>query len=296
MCLENCLMIGIMMPVGVSCLSTLSPMNMKKKKKKAGPADANQAPHPSPDACLCFPCHSKPSRPPHVNQNYTTSTGLSLGGRSSPCLPCRTAFSCPSIMSAGDIQAWCDVAFTKGHVRHLCSVCISRTGSRHMGAGIGHYPGPRGDSMLWRFVSRILISLFLWQVLNPGQSQSTSWCQTTETGFDHQSYKRRMMMRMFMFCFKRWTLQCHDALDSGDNAGNISQCCDGLLAPGVCSLQIHGEIRQWLHSGMFCGCLSVQFCPDNSCTKVVLLSMPYNSFSSCKYSSKPTVKIVLWFF
>lgn len=34
MCLENCLMIGIMMPVGVSCLSTLSPANTKKKKKK----------------------------------------------------------------------------------------------------------------------------------------------------------------------------------------------------------------------------------------------------------------------
>lgn len=90
MCLENCLMIGIMMPVGVSCLST------------SDPADAKQAPL---DACLYVACHSKPSSPPHVNQNYTTSTGLSPGGRSSPCLPCRTAFSCPSIMSAGDIQA-----------------------------------------------------------------------------------------------------------------------------------------------------------------------------------------------
>lgn len=75
--------------------------------------------------------------------------------------PSRTAFSCPSIMSVGDIQPLCDVAFTKGHVRHLRSICISRTGSRHMGAGIGHYPWPRGDSMLKGFVSRILISSVL---------------------------------------------------------------------------------------------------------------------------------------
>lgn len=76
------------------------------------------------------------------------------GGRSSPCLCCRTAFSCPSIMSASDIQAWCDVAFTKGHVRHLRSVCISRTGSRHMGAAIGHYPGPRGGLEAFRICQR----------------------------------------------------------------------------------------------------------------------------------------------
>lgn len=145
MCLENCLMIGIMMPVGLSCLSTLSPMNTEKNRpsrRKTSSTHPPHPPHPPLDACLYVSCHSKPSNPPHVNQNYTTSTGLSPGGRSSPCLPCRTAFSCPSIMSAGDIQAWCDVAFTKGHVRHLRSVCISRTGSRHMGAGIGHYPGP----------------------------------------------------------------------------------------------------------------------------------------------------------
>lgn len=38
MCLKNCLMIGIMMPVGVSCLSTLSPLKKthpKKQKKKS---------------------------------------------------------------------------------------------------------------------------------------------------------------------------------------------------------------------------------------------------------------------
>lgn len=77
--------------------------------------------------------------------------------------PCRTAVSCPSIMSVGDIQAWCDVAFTKGHVRHLCFICISKTGSRHMGVGFGHYTGPGGGLMLWGFVSRILI---------PGHSSS----------------------------------------------------------------------------------------------------------------------------
>lgn len=55
--------------------------------------------------CLRFSCHSKPFSPPHVTQNYTAHAGLSPRGRSSPCLPCRTAFSCPSIMSAGDIQA-----------------------------------------------------------------------------------------------------------------------------------------------------------------------------------------------
>lgn len=158
MCLKNCLMIGIMMPVGVSCLNTLSPVNTDKNR----PNWRKKAPHPPQDACLYFCCHSKPSSPSHVNQNYTTSAGLSPGGHSSPRLPCRTAFSCPSIMSAGDIQAWCDVAFTKGHVRHLRSICISRTGSRHMGTGIGHYPGPQGDSMLWGFVSRILIFLFQW--------------------------------------------------------------------------------------------------------------------------------------
>lgn len=35
MCLENCLMIGIMMPFGVSCLSTLSPTNTEKKTDRA---------------------------------------------------------------------------------------------------------------------------------------------------------------------------------------------------------------------------------------------------------------------
>lgn len=50
MCLKNCLMIGIMMPVGVSCLSTLSPMNTGKKK--TDPADAKQAPHPPPGCLL----------------------------------------------------------------------------------------------------------------------------------------------------------------------------------------------------------------------------------------------------
>lgn len=130
-------------------------------QRKTELADAETSSTSSPGCSLVQPpCHSKTSNPPHVNQNYTTSTGLSPGGHSSPCLPCRTAFSCPSIMSAGDIQAWCDVAFTKGHVRHLRSVCISRTGSRHMGAGIGHYPGPQGGSLLWGFVSGILISLF----------------------------------------------------------------------------------------------------------------------------------------
>lgn len=73
MCLENCLMIGIMMPVGVSCLSTLLPMNAEK----TDPAEAKQA---LLDASLYVPCHSKPSSPPHVNQNYTTSRGLSPGG------------------------------------------------------------------------------------------------------------------------------------------------------------------------------------------------------------------------
>lgn len=98
MCFENCLMIGIMMPVGVSCLSTLWPMNTEK----TDPAEAKQAPL---DVSLYVPSHSKPSSPPHVNQNYTTSRGLSPGGHSSPCHPRRTAFSCPSIMSVGDIQA-----------------------------------------------------------------------------------------------------------------------------------------------------------------------------------------------
>lgn len=32
MCSENCLMIGIMMPVGGTCLSVLSPINACKKK------------------------------------------------------------------------------------------------------------------------------------------------------------------------------------------------------------------------------------------------------------------------
>lgn len=73
---------------------------------EAAPADAEQASYPPLRALFyVLPCHSKPSGPPHVNQNYTTSTGLSPGGCSSPCLPYRTAFSCPSIMSAGDIQA-----------------------------------------------------------------------------------------------------------------------------------------------------------------------------------------------
>lgn len=41
----------------------------------------------APDACSYVRCHSKPSGPAHVNQNYATSTGLSPGGRSSPRLP-----------------------------------------------------------------------------------------------------------------------------------------------------------------------------------------------------------------
>lgn len=41
MCLENCLMIGIMMPVGVGCLSTLSPTNTEDK---IDPADTKQDP------------------------------------------------------------------------------------------------------------------------------------------------------------------------------------------------------------------------------------------------------------
>jgi len=44
MCLENCLMIGVMMPVGVSCLSTLSPGEKQD--------EAQQAPHPRLDAQL----------------------------------------------------------------------------------------------------------------------------------------------------------------------------------------------------------------------------------------------------
>lgn len=160
------------------------------------------------------------------------STGLSPGGRLSPRLPCRTAFSCPGIMSAGDIQAWCDVAFTKGHVRHLRSVCISRTGSRHMDAGIGHYPGPQGDSMLWGFVSGILISLF--------QGASTEPC----TFADHilmlcnknwiwpSVLQREEEDEDILFCFKRWTLLSRDALDSGDRAETYHSVWRGYSAQG----------------------------------------------------------------
>ena len=197
MCLENCLMIGIMMPVGVSCLSTLSP---HERGEKSELADAETSSTSSPGCSLVRPpCHSKTSNPPHVNQNYTTSTGLSPGGRSSPCLPCRTAFSCPGIMSAGDIQAWCDVAFTKGHVRHLRSVCISRTGSRHMGAGIGHYPGPQGGSLLWGFVSGILISLFQWRAPNAGPCLDA---EQRTTGFNCQSQKSTRRIGDILFCFR----------------------------------------------------------------------------------------------
>lgn len=37
MCLENCLMIGIMMPFGVNCLKTLLAVNKKKKKPRPYP-------------------------------------------------------------------------------------------------------------------------------------------------------------------------------------------------------------------------------------------------------------------
>lgn len=153
MCLENCLMIGIMMPVAVSCLSTLSPMNTETKRhswRKTSSTSSTSSPgcllvHPLPFKAV--QSSSRQSELYHVHRFVT-------GGRSSPCLPCRTAFSCPCIMSAGDIQAWCDVAFTKGHVRHLRSACICRTGSRHMGAGIGHYPGPQGNSDSLRICQR----------------------------------------------------------------------------------------------------------------------------------------------
>lgn len=103
MCSENCLMIGVMMPVGVPCLSTLSPMSTEGKRPQLTQNKLHIL-----RCVLCFtssPAIQSLSGPPHVNQNYTTSTGLSPGGCSSPCLPYRTAFSCPSIMSAGDIQA-----------------------------------------------------------------------------------------------------------------------------------------------------------------------------------------------
>lgn len=122
--------------------------------------------------------------------------------------PCRTAFSCPSIMSAGDIQAWCDVAFSKGHVRLLCSICISRTGSRHMGAGIGHYPGPQGDLMLCGFVSGILISLFQYRAQ---PSHIKHWCRATEMWF-WPSVIQREAAKWHVFCFTWWTLLSCDAL------------------------------------------------------------------------------------
>lgn len=183
-------------------------------------------------ACLHVPCHSKPSSPPHVNQNYTTSTGLSPGGRLSPRLPSRTAFSCPSIMSAGDIQAWCDVAFTKGHVRHLRSVCISRTGSRHMGAGIGHYPGPQGDSMLWGFVSGILISLFQGACTEPCtvaihvlMLSNKNWIWPSVIQGEEEDDN-------ILFCFNGWTLLSHDALDSGDGAETYRSVLMGYSPQG----------------------------------------------------------------
>lgn len=92
MCLENCLMIGIMMPVGVSRLSTLSPGT----GRKAEPADTQQAPCTPPPPTVRSP--SRQSALQHVHRSVT-------GGCSSARLPCRTAFSCPGIMSGADMQA-----------------------------------------------------------------------------------------------------------------------------------------------------------------------------------------------
>lgn len=61
----------------------------QKKKKNPDPTLClkNENPELSLQAFLCVPCHSKLPHPAHVNQNYTTSTGLSPGVRSSPRLP-----------------------------------------------------------------------------------------------------------------------------------------------------------------------------------------------------------------
>lgn len=206
MCLENCLMIGVMMPVGVSCLSSLLARSTEK-------AHTTPLPH-------MFP-HMSPAiqRRPIMPMSIRITPRLQICYRR--CVrhhvsPCRTAFSCPSIMSAVDIQTWCDVAFTKGHARHLRSICISRTGSRHMGAGIGHYPYPPGALMLWGFVSRIVISLFRMGKCSilPGQFLSRSaqiWFRLSivyeEKGDDRS-----------VFVYKRCTLSSHAVWAVGDKA------------------------------------------------------------------------------
>lgn len=137
------------------------------------------------------------------------------------------------------------MAFTKGHVRHLRSVCISRTGSRHMGAGIGHYPGPRGDSKLQGFVSGILISVLQRQATNAGQSRSTPRCRTTAAGFDNQSRHNGGQGRYLVY-LQNFTISRSTRWRS--HGTDISQLSDGFFSLRVCSLQIHRNIRDCIQA------------------------------------------------
>lgn len=77
MCLENCLMIGIMTPVGVSCLSTLLPVKNRPGRRKA--STTSSASHP--ECSLAHPLpfkavqsSSRQSELYHVHRFVTAGT------------------------------------------------------------------------------------------------------------------------------------------------------------------------------------------------------------------------------
>lgn len=85
MCLENCLMIGIMMPFGVSCLSTLSPTNTqknrprprkKRKKKSSTSSPGCSFKHPLPFKAV-LSC-SRQSELHHVYRFVTRGTFVTM--------------------------------------------------------------------------------------------------------------------------------------------------------------------------------------------------------------------------